>query len=684
MKYLLLGIIVGFIAGLILLTFGLVKADVIPNTALIGTTTEDISGYTLPFARGSSTPLYIPYSQATTSALAITGLVSCDTIDTTSSGDLICGSDASGGGSGVPNLVLTVSGGTTYFQASTTGNAWLFPDGFISAASSTINSTFNLPTLSDGSLVVYGGTVLSNASTTYSGGVAYAGGNVTNTLTAGVGLTRTVDDVFCDNASGSVFGCLLSADWTIFNDKISSTSLSAVSPLGYTPSTGAFTCTGCLTTVDISANTNLGATWPIILTGDTLTFGGLSTSSDAVGGNIPYFSDVNTFANVATATVSCTTGAACTSFDKIGAGAISITTTLGTAVDLASEITGDLPFANLTQGGAYTILANSTGVTADFAAVSTSSIFKDDELSWTTIGGTAYIQPTSTLTIFANNGFIANASSTVVGDFIVGGDNSTAKIGLGTSTPYGNFSLDAPSQSVPYFVIGSTTEVLSVLPSPIGVVGIGTTSPTGQLSIQANASDQETTLFIIASSTATGNTNHLQVLATGGIFAPNLTQSGANQTYYLCGAANTFEMIWDTTTCLISAAKFKKDIQTLSPEDAFNTVMQLKPVTYLKKEPLNKTDAGRQPGFIADDVMPVAPDLVTLDLQGEIHGFRYEQYTAYLTGALQYIMSRVGEILDRTDLNEKQIKELQRQNAELSARLDVLEEKKITSLQCPL
>lgn len=38
-------------------------------------------------------------------------------------------------------------------------------------------------------------------------------------LTFGDGLTRTVNDVDCDTASGSVFGCLASADWTTFNAK---------------------------------------------------------------------------------------------------------------------------------------------------------------------------------------------------------------------------------------------------------------------------------------------------------------------------------------------------------------------------------------------------------------------------------------------------------------------------------
>ena len=42
-------------------------------------------------------------------------------------------------------------------------------------------------------------------------------------LTFGDGLTRTANDVDCDTASGSVFGCLTSADWTTFNNKVSAT-----------------------------------------------------------------------------------------------------------------------------------------------------------------------------------------------------------------------------------------------------------------------------------------------------------------------------------------------------------------------------------------------------------------------------------------------------------------------------
>jgi hypothetical protein len=52
-----------------------------------------------------------------------------------------------------------------------------------------------------------------------------------------------------------------------------------------------------------SGGTTYTGTFPIAVSGSVISFGGLSTSTPAVIGNIPYFSGVNTFANVATSTL---------------------------------------------------------------------------------------------------------------------------------------------------------------------------------------------------------------------------------------------------------------------------------------------------------------------------------------------------------------------------------------------
>ncbi|MGB4076413.1 MAG: hypothetical protein WBK28_01775, partial [Minisyncoccia bacterium] len=86
----------------------------------------------------------------------------------------------------------------------------------------------------------------------------------------GAGNTLTFN---LPSASAVNRGLLTSSDYTTFQNKVSSTSLSATFPLAYSSASGAFT------------------------------FNGLSTSTAAVVGNIPYFSGVNTFANVATSTL---------------------------------------------------------------------------------------------------------------------------------------------------------------------------------------------------------------------------------------------------------------------------------------------------------------------------------------------------------------------------------------------
>ncbi|MFA6354025.1 MAG: hypothetical protein WCW93_03785 [Candidatus Paceibacterota bacterium] len=50
-------------------------------------------------------------------------------------------------------------------------------------------------------------------------------------LTAGDGLTRTVNDFDCDTANSATFGCLTAANWTSFNNKVGSSSIDTFSEL---------------------------------------------------------------------------------------------------------------------------------------------------------------------------------------------------------------------------------------------------------------------------------------------------------------------------------------------------------------------------------------------------------------------------------------------------------------------
>lgn len=63
-------------------------------------------------------------------------------------------------------------------------------------------------------------------------------------LTFSSGLTRSVNNVTCDIANSTTKGCLTATDFGLFNNKISSTSLSGTSVISYTSGTGVITTTG--------------------------------------------------------------------------------------------------------------------------------------------------------------------------------------------------------------------------------------------------------------------------------------------------------------------------------------------------------------------------------------------------------------------------------------------------------
>jgi hypothetical protein len=90
------------------------------------------------------------------------------------------------------------------------------------------------------------------ATTTYSAPLVFSGGNLTITT-----------------ASAGVTGALSGTDWSTFNNK----------------------------------QATISATWPIILTGATVSFGGLGTTTSLTQGQIPYVTGVNTFGQVATSSL---------------------------------------------------------------------------------------------------------------------------------------------------------------------------------------------------------------------------------------------------------------------------------------------------------------------------------------------------------------------------------------------
>lgn len=85
------------------------------------------------------------------------------------------------------------------------------------------------------------------------------------------------------------------------------------------------------------------------------------------------------------------------------------------------------------------------------------------------------------------------------------------------------------------------------------------------------------------------------------------------------------------TTCLLSSARFKHDIQSLNAGLA--SVLQLKPVSYQYTDQISIE--GEQVGLIAEDVAAVDSRLVVYDESGQPYTVRYENLGALLANAIQ-------------------------------------------------
>lgn len=137
-------------------------------------------------------------------------LVSCNTIDTDASGNLFCGTDATGAGGGDPNVIYLATGGTTYYVASSTATdnlSWRFNNGFVATASSTASARFGVygalvasSTLQVTDLTrLFGGlNASSTATSTFAGGISV---NSIGGLSTISGLTITGGNILQTNTA---------------------------------------------------------------------------------------------------------------------------------------------------------------------------------------------------------------------------------------------------------------------------------------------------------------------------------------------------------------------------------------------------------------------------------------------------------------------------------------------------
>jgi hypothetical protein len=325
------------------------------------------------------------------------------------------------------------------------------------------------------------------ATTTFSGGLTYSGGNVT----ADLGTSITVGELA--SADFGNFTCNGSA-CTIDNTSVTNGMLanSSVSYGGVSVALGASDATPAFDLTDATLLPIVGGTTGTL----TIARGGTGTTTAPVGQLL--YGGASAYQSVATSTGTCTSasGITCTNFSFVGAGgstfALSAIPNSSLANSTISGIALGSNLAALTAGAGLTSAGTFTGATTrtfdiDFTRAN----------SWT--GLQQFANASSSLFSANYAQFGGTATSTFTTD---------GRLGIGSSTPWALFSVNPTSAigTSPILAIGSSTATHFYIGND-GKVGVGTTSPTKTFSVNGEIFNNSTTtttgLNVLAPTTST-------------------------------------------------------------------------------------------------------------------------------------------------------------------------------------
>lgn len=229
------------------------------------------------------------------------------------------------------------------------------------------------------------------------------------------------------------------------------------------------------------------------------------------------------------------------------------------------------------------------------------------------------------------------------------------RTGFGSTTPLGIVSIQATttylSSKIPLLVMATTTNgtqsTTTLLVDSRGFMGLSTTSPFANFSVQGNSAQLDP-LFVVASSTSAKATTTFMIDrngnvgigtnpipsgildTTGKVFMRNL--SSATNKNALCIDAATNELVdAGNVTCALSSQFVKMDISSITSEEA-QEFLKVRPVVYTEK------DGGeRRYGFIAEEldaINPLFAEHAREDITVQGHAFKKGDPISanYLTG----------------------------------------------------
>lgn len=513
----------------------------------------------------------------------------------------------------------------------------------------------------------------------------------------------------CTNASVSVTGCLLASDFSKFNSATTTFSF----PLTYTGSTNA------------------------------VTWYGLSSTSALTAGQVIYSSGTNGVQSVATGTVSAGSSAiTVTAGRSVLFGALAIDCAVASASQagcISSASFSKHDSATTTFSSPLTYTSGTNAVTCPTCLTSNGADPFSHPFPWTSASTSSFMFGTTTistnvsstltlssstapqLSLFGGGGWNGWAFRNTSGNFSLSSTtidglgtsttqaftiaSSSLKIGVGSTTPFAEVSIDTsqnlngPALSIgssagigalfststfASFYLGTSTDPGATLTAP-GTLVIATTT-TAQISLVGNPTDNIWNMVSIGGSLAfatsssltqaTSSVTAFRINNNGAVFmASTLIQAGA-ATDYWCYDANA-QLIRVSALCTTSARRYKKDIVNLPL--GLSDLLQMQPVEYLRKDPLDNMDSHLQMGFIADDVAKISPlmneTLVTYvdgNTSGTVQGFRYDQFTSLITKAIQDFYKEFQSLVARVSGLEKRLNDQQKEIDSLQVQINAL------------
>jgi hypothetical protein len=251
-----------------------------------------------------------------------------------------------------------------------------------------------------------------------------------------------------------------------------------------------------------------------------------------------------------------------------------------------------------------------------------------------------------------------NATSSIRIRNATAGANSSARIVLGNSsdaqdgfiqlndnsntTLGGARSLNILANAGPItFLNGYSTLSERMRITSTGNVGIATTTPWRTLSVSGTVG--------LSSSLTSGTTGN-----------------------YLCINTSTYE-VTSGTTCSASSQRFKENIADLSY--GLEEILKLRPVTFTYKPEVGAGTSTRL-GLIAEEVLPVIPEVVTLDKEGQPEAVVYESLVSLalqgikeMWAALVDLKDKVATVLERLAGHDEEIAALKSRVTQLEAQL---------------